>query len=271
MYAVIARVIAAVLVFLQQTYYWTGDDDSNNPSTAALQDLRITGLILARSGSKGILNKNLQDLNGHPLIHWSLTAMIESGVFHEIWVSTDNPAIKHYAMKLGVHVHDRAAYTATDEATSLVAVQEFLEKHPAVHNIGLVQCTSPFILPDYLTEASERLASGKCDSIFSVTRSHQLRWSVDVDESFVSRPLNFDPRYRPRRQDWQGEFVENGMFYFVRRSIVEKGALQGTRSCVVEIFKKNSLEIDTPEDLKVARVLITDWKRAPLRSTRTEL
>ena len=76
--------------------------------------------------------------------------------------------------------------------------------------IALVQCTSPFILPEYLQLASDRMASGKCDAVFSVTRTHQLRWSVAENDNFAAKPLNFDPKNRPRRQDWQGEFVENG-------------------------------------------------------------
>ena len=41
-------------------------------------------------------------------------------------------------------------------------------------------------------------------------------------------PLNFDPGNRPRRQDWSGDLVENGMFYFARRELViEHGVLQG--------------------------------------------
>ena len=41
-------------------------------------------------------------------------------------------------------------------------------------------------------------------------------------------PLNFDPANRPRRQDWPGDLVENGMFYFARREVVlDHGVLQG--------------------------------------------
>lgn len=43
-------------------------------------------------------------------------------------------------------------------------------------------------------------------------------------------PLNFNPEKRPRRQDWNGELVENGMFYFVKRELViSKGILQNNK------------------------------------------
>ena len=52
--------------------------------------------------------------------------------FNSIWVSTDDPEIKKYVLETmkGIQVHDRASYTATDEATSLLAVQEFQSLHP---------------------------------------------------------------------------------------------------------------------------------------------
>jgi N-acylneuraminate/3-deoxy-D-glycero-D-galacto-nononate cytidylyltransferase len=42
-------------------------------------------------------------------------------------------------------------------------------------------------------------------------------------------PLNLNPRKRPRRQDWNGELVENGMFYFSRRNLILNGVIQGGR------------------------------------------
>ncbi|CAG7820071.1 unnamed protein product [Allacma fusca] len=228
MIAVLARVIGTILVF----FNWYGDDqDLQLPTIARYGQSNVTGLVLARGGSKGIVNKNMVILNGFPLIHWSLDAMIKSGVFDDIWVSTNDPSIKEYALRLGVQVHDRAPHTATDHATSMVAVQEFLQGHPGTEAIALVQ----------------------------LTRMHQLRWSVALNEEFAAKPLNFDPKNRPRRQDWQGEFVENGMFYFSHRKLVEKGAFQNAKSCVVEIPKNQSLEIDSMEDLKVAEAMMKEF------------
>lgn len=42
-------------------------------------------------------------------------------------------------------------------------------------------------------------------------------------------PLNFNPKSRPRRQDWNGELVETGMFYFAKRKLIEDGLLQNNR------------------------------------------
>lgn len=57
-------------------------------------------------------------------------------------------------------------------------------------------------------------------------RSHKLRWQ-DMGTNLI--PLNFNPKSRPRRQDWNGELVETGMFYFAKRKLIEDGLLQNNR------------------------------------------
>ena len=64
-----------------------------------------------------------------------------------------------------------------------------------------------------------------CKNNFIRLRDKKFRWSevaTSSDEVLQNktRPLNFDPAERPRRQDWLGDLVENGMFYFARRHLV---------------------------------------------------
>merc|ERR1719373_119816 len=90
------------------------------------------------------------------------------------------------------------------------------------------------------------------DSVFSVTRSKKLRWSEMECKEGTTSPVNFDPRNRPRRQDYKGDIVENGMFYFSRRDLLESGLFQGGKCGFVEIPQEYSVEIDTPFDLAFA-------------------
>lgn len=150
----------------------------------------------------------------------------------------------------------------------------------------MVQATSPFVQAEYLKQAANKLfGNGTFQSVFSVTRTHQLRWTVEgirLPEGDVSttKPMNFNPYARPRRQDWSGEMVENGMFYFAKRPVlVGNRVFQANgfakiiftkHRCVtfityfcsfcrassyVEIPKHLSIEIDTYDDLEVARCL----------------
>ncbi|XP_045108418.1 N-acylneuraminate cytidylyltransferase A-like [Portunus trituberculatus] len=211
----------------------------------------VAGLVLARGGSKGIKNKNLLQLDHKPLLRRTLEVMHKAKCFHSIWVSTDSEVIADCARAEEAEVHWRAPYTATDDASSVSAVQEFIKSHPEITIVCLVQCTSPFVQAMYLQEGMQKMARGY-DSVFSVTRRHLLRWS----EGEFAVPENFSPRHRPRRQDWRGELYENGMFYIARVEVVQKGLLQGSRCGYIEVPQEDSLDIDTPFDGIVAQAWI---------------
>lgn len=76
------------------------------------------------------------------------------------------------------NVHWRSKNTATDEATSVVAVQEFIKLHPYVDYIVLIQCTSPFLKVQYLEKAIFLLKTG-FECVFSVTR--YVRFSKKIN------------------------------------------------------------------------------------------
>lgn len=56
------------------------------------------------------------------------------------------------------------------------------------------------------------------ECVFAVRRSHEFRWQRDSNGKVA--PLNLNPLKRPRRQDWEGELVENGMFYLATRDLI---------------------------------------------------
>lgn len=233
-------------------------------------NLHVAGLILARGGSLGIPLKNLAPLGSRPLLQWSLSAMVKYGGFDSLWVSTDHPAIANCASAFpGVNVFARSPHLARSDTPSVAAVQEFMSRHPEVDVVGLVQCTSPFLRPEYLDKA-HRLVLAGYDSVFSVTRDKKFRWSEATFGGEVvsnTRPLNFDPAQRPRRQDWLGDLVENGMFYFARRHLVEDGVLQGGAQCTyVEVPKELSIEIDSTLDLAFAEQILLHEGLEPLPS-----
>lgn len=107
----------------------------------------MAGLILARGGSQGIPLKNLAPLGGRPLLEWALGAMLSFGGFDSLWVSTDHPGIATCAAAMGAHVFARSARFARHDTPSIESVEEFLQAHPEVDVVALVQCTSPFLRP----------------------------------------------------------------------------------------------------------------------------
>lgn len=147
-------------------------------------------------------------------------------------------------------VFHRSPAFAQDNSSSISAVQEFLQAHPETNHVALLQCTSPFIKPEYLIKMAHVYQNAEC--VFSVSRSYKLRWSQDEN---LLKPINFNVTHRPRRQDWTGELIENGMFYLAPKTLLLTGQFQTENCGIVEIDAADSLEIDSPIDLLVAEIL----------------
>ncbi|XP_034657907.1 N-acylneuraminate cytidylyltransferase A [Drosophila subobscura] len=222
-------------------------------STEICSKSELHALILARGGSKGIKYKNLVEIAGLSLLARTIIKIQNSACFDHIWVSTDDKRIATEAEKYGAIVHVRPPEFAMDDTSSLDAIKEFLDTHKAIHNFSLFQCTSVFLKEEYIKDAA--LAFKNHDCVFAAKRSHYLRWEY-IDNLLV--PVGFNSKARPRRQDWKGDIVETGMFYFSKRRLVENGVLQNDRCSIVEIDEQDGLEIDSPIDLTIARCIINN-------------
>ncbi len=122
------------------------------------------------------------------------------GRFDSVWVSTDHPAIAERARSHhpDARVFWRSPKFATAESPSVDAVREFLLEREEVDLVALVQCTSPFVQPDFLDEAYELCVQRGFDSAFGVTREKKLRWREVTGISVGSMLLLWD-FYRCRR------------------------------------------------------------------------
>ena len=210
------------------------------------------GFIPARAGSKGIKSKNIADLAGKPLIWYSL-ATAQNSCLDKVYLSTDSEVIKDVVCSFGfdkVEVISRSSETANDKATSESALIEFAEKYE-FDNVVFLQATSPFTKSTDVNGALEKFLHGEYNSLISVVRNHQFIWSVD------GIPSNYDPNNRPRRQDWDGYYIENGAFYISTRENILKSSCRITPPVGVWEMPRISLtEIDTGEDMMLAEALI---------------
>lgn len=224
-----------------------------------MADETVVALIPLRGGSRSIPRKNIRGLAGRPLCDWAIRSALDSGVFSAVWVSTDDEEIAGAAAKSGARVHWRAPQTATDKASSETALVEFLSVHPEVQVLALVQATSPLTHPEHFQEAWKRFLAERADSLVTVTREHRFRWSGE------GKPLNYDPAERPRRQDWKGELVENGAFYFTRRALLEspRPCRLGGKTVVYEMPSWTAFEADQEEDWIILESLVRRYGHSP--------
>lgn len=210
--------------------------------------------IPVRGGSKSIPLKNIKEINGKPLVYWTVKAACECNFIDKVYVATDSVQIKDVIKKIQekhskfdkVCVVDRSAESATDTASTEFAMLEFAE-HYEFDNIVLIQATSPLLKASDLNQGFELFAEDDTDSVLSVVRQKRFNWQIDKDG--FAKAINYDIFKRPRRQDYEGYFVENGAFYITSkdRLVKYKNRISGNIKAV-EMAEDTFFEIDEPSD-----------------------
>ncbi|CAN5261312.1 N-acylneuraminate cytidylyltransferase [soil metagenome] len=216
--------------------------------------MSVVAIIPARGGSKGVPSKNLQRVGGIPLITRAIIAAKSSGLIDRILVSTDDSAIARAALAAGAEVVDRPAALSGDTATSESALLHALDSLGSAPEITVfLQATSPFIGALDLAEAIERVRQGEQDVVFSAVETYGFLWSLTEGGALG---VNHDHRVRPRRQDREPHYLETGAFYVMRTEGFRAAGHRFFGTVGVAIVEPGTaIEIDTPEELRVAAAL----------------
>jgi len=218
--------------------------------------------IPVRGGSKSIPLKNIKPMAGKPLVYWTAKAACDCKYIDKVYISTDCDKIKEtvqsFISKSNVfrklEVIGRSVESASDTASTEFVMLEFAQFYE-FDNIALVQATSPLLLGKDLDEGFKTLSLPNTDSVMSVV--HQFRFNWDYDEMGYIHPTNYDVFNRPRRQEFNGNLVENGAFY-----ITSKECLLNTKNRVsgkikaVEMDPDTFFEIDEPSDWQIIESLM---------------
>ena len=174
----------------------------------------------------------------------------------EVIVSTDDDKIVETVLGFGLskcRIHHRDATNAGDASSSESVMLEYLtESEYGQDDIFiLVQATSPFTKSAHFSEALTRFQNPDIESLLSVVVSKRFYWNIE------GTPLNYDFKNRPRRQDHEGIFMENGAFYInvVKRIIDTKNRLSG-KVGFYEMPEYTGLELDEPDDWLIAEQLM---------------
>lgn len=220
------------------------------------QEGNVAVFIPARGGSKSIPLKNIALLAGRPLIYWTAKACSDSQRVESVFVATDSDAIRRCVEALNlpkVRCIGRSEETATDIASSESALLEFARAQGSAH-MALVQATSPLLTMQDVDGAIGKYFSSGADSLLTVVRTKRFLWK---EKDGFAEPINYDPRRRPRRQEWPGQLVENGALYLTSRvRLLETGCRISGRTAVYEMSEESYFEIDEPSDRLVVEGLL---------------
>lgn len=220
--------------------------------------------IPVRGGSKSIPLKNIKEMNGYPLVYWTVKAACECGSIDKVYVSTDSDAIAEAVQNFKqsseaeifskIEVVGRSEESASDTASTEFVMLEFAAEH-SFDTMVLIQATSPLLTGADLDRGFEAFAEEGTDSVLSVVRQKRFCW--DVSEDGFAHPTNYDVFRRPRRQEFDGYLVENGAFYITSREDLmrTKNRVSGNMKAV-EMHEDTFFEIDEPSDWMIVEALM---------------
>lgn len=210
--------------------------------------MNIKTILLARGGSKGIPNKNIIDVSGHPLLYYTIKAAQHSKA-NNIWVSTDSYKIAEIAVRYGSNIIIRPDNISTSKSKSEDALLHFSENID-FDVLVFIQPTSPLILPEDINNGL--LMMSNYDSIFSAYKEHWIpRWSTD------GKPENWHIDNRPMRQDMPEKYVENGALYITtKKALLKSKCRYSGKIGILEMPIHRSFQIDTIEDLELIKKIL---------------
>lgn len=215
--------------------------------------MKIKSIIPARSGSKGIPNKNIANLNGKPLLYYTINASLHSMVGLETYVSSDSDEILNVAQQLGAQTIKRPSEISQDKSKSEETLLHFLDQQEC-DILVFIQPTSPLLLPKHINQAIDYLLQNtQLNSAFTVFKEHWLpRWSAN------RQPVNWDINARPMRQDVEEQYVENGACYVSRADIVKKTKLRYSYPIEFVVMENHeSFQVDTYDDFYLVSKLLS--------------
>lgn len=219
-------------------------------------------IVPARSGSKGLKDKNIKELAGYPLMYYSICAALESKVFDEVMVSTDSEKYSEIAKKCGATVPFlRSDEMASDTATSWDMVEEVLAKYEdegkKFDTVCLLQPTSPLRKSEDIIAAYNIFKDKNATAVVSVCEADHPPVSFgtlsadDGMEHFVKRNAI------GRRQDYDTYYRINGAIYFVDvKSLREDHFIYREKSYAYIMDSKRSVDIDNEFDFQMAEFLL---------------
>jgi N-acylneuraminate cytidylyltransferase len=216
-------------------------------------------IIPARGGSKRIPGKNKKLFLGKPIITYSIEAALQSSLFDEVMVSTDDPEIAEIAKQLGASVPFlRSSETSNDLATLAEVIQEVLATYNGLNkNFDTVCCvlpTAPFVSSEMLRLAYTKLQDENLEVVFPVVAfSFPIQRALKIKDQLVSM---LSPKYmNSRSQDLEERYHDAGKFYILNTNAFQKEQkiyLQLAGAIIASPLKVQ--DIDTETDWKLAEM-----------------
>ncbi len=221
--------------------------------------MRNIAIIPARGGSKRIPRKNIKPFMGKPIIAYSIEAALQSGLFDEVMVSTDDQEIATIAKQYGASVpFYRSPETSNDYATMENVIEEVLycykEQGENFDDFCCILSTAPFLTSDSLIDSYRKFEKNSFDALVPV-----LSFSYPIQRALFmkdSRLLMREPEHiHTRSQDLEPMYHDAGLFYWMKvDKFFETKEILCENTGMIQLSEVEVQDIDTEEDWKLAEL-----------------
>lgn len=225
--------------------------------------MKNIAIIPARSGSKGLKDKNIKLLNGKPLLVYSIEAALKSKCFDVVFVSTDSKKYADIARKYGAEVPFlRSKKNSSDKSNAWDVIREVLEKYKKLgkqfDTFTYLQPTSPLRTSNDIKKSYKLYKDLKANSIVSVCEAdtNPLYCYHLPKNNLLSKVLNVENENK-RRQDADKYYTMNGAIYLSNVSNFLKTNDIYKNKCYAYVMdKKTSIDIDDELDFKLVESIV---------------
>jgi len=216
-------------------------------------------IIPARGGSKRLPGKNVRIFCGKPIIHYSIAAALDTGLFAEVMVSTDDPGIASIAVSGGAMVPFMRGAEASSDISGLEDVIEdvlsaYEKKGRQFSSACLVLATAPFVSHERLAAAYKLLLETEADTVFPVVKySYPIQRALRLKNGRIELiwPENDDKR----TQDLEDTYHDSGQFYWINTArFREKRKLFTDKTAAIVIPELEAEDIDGEENFQLAEI-----------------
>ncbi len=225
--------------------------------------MKRLAVIPARSGSKGLKDKNIRSLCGKPLLAYSIEAARASSLFDTIYVSTDSEKYAIIAKEHGAQVPFlRPESLAGDAASSWDVVKQALAAFEAegrsFDEIALLQPTSPLRTAEDIRKAHGLLCEKEALAVIGVCPvEHSPLWSNTLPEDGDMRGFLRPEALQRPRQELPAYYRINGAMYFIKKECLEHLDKLYENKCFAYVMpQERSIDIDSALDFYLAEALL---------------
>ncbi|MDY0192339.1 MAG: acylneuraminate cytidylyltransferase family protein [Aliarcobacter butzleri] len=227
--------------------------------------------ICARGGSKGVKNKNIKELNGKPLIAYTIEQAKASGLFEYIVISTDSDDIANIAKQYGAEVFfKRSSEMASDTAGKLDVIKDAFKRSEEHYNKTFdylidLDATAPLRIVEDIINSFKQFKENDNDNLITAMPSRRSPYFNLVEQDkdgkvYLSKKLDSTVI---RRQDAPKSYDMNASIYIWKRDIIlNENSIFLEKTGLYVMPEERSIDIDNELDFKFVEFFMKERENA---------